>query len=49
MLLDKTVTFKSAHELARMSDPAVLRQRAKLQLVGDEVLEQFMPRRAGIV
>ena len=49
MLLDKTVTFKSAHELARMSDPAVLAQRAKVQLVGDDALEQFMPRRAGIV
>ena len=49
MLLDKTVTFKSAHEKARMSDPAVLRQRAKVQLVPDEALERFMPRRAGIV
>ena len=49
MLLDKTVTFKSAHELARMSDPAVLRQRGKIQLVGEDALEQFMPRRAGIV
>ena len=25
MLLDKTVSFKSAHDVARMKDPAVLR------------------------
>jgi 2-methylcitrate dehydratase PrpD len=49
MLLDKTVTFKSAHELPRMTDPAVLRQRGKVQLVPDQALEDFMPRRAAIV
>src|SRR5215468_6652296 len=49
MLMDKTVTFKSAHDKARMSDAATLRHRAKVKLVGDEELERFMPRRAGIV
>jgi 2-methylcitrate dehydratase PrpD len=49
MLLDRTVTFTSAHDKARMSDAAVLRQRAKVQLVPDAALERFMPRRAGIV
>src|SRR5580765_6193020 len=49
MLMDKTVTFKSAHDKARMSDVATLRHRAKVKLVGDEALERFMPRRAGIV
>jgi 2-methylcitrate dehydratase PrpD len=49
MVIDKTVTFKSAHEEARMKDPAVLRQRAKVQLVPDQALEDFMPRRAAIV
>ena len=49
MLLDKTVTFKSAHDQARMTDAAVLRQRAKVQLVPNQALEDFMPRRAGIV
>jgi 2-methylcitrate dehydratase PrpD len=49
MLMDKTVTFKSAHDKARMTDPTILRQRAKVQLAGDEALERFMPRRAGIV
>jgi 2-methylcitrate dehydratase PrpD len=32
MLIDKTATFKSAHDKARMMDPAVLRQRAKVRL-----------------
>jgi 2-methylcitrate dehydratase PrpD len=49
MLMDKTVTFKSAHDKARMADAATLRHRAKVRLVGDEALERFMPRRAGIV
>ena len=31
MLIDKTATFRSAHDKARMQDPAVLRQRAKVQ------------------
>jgi 2-methylcitrate dehydratase PrpD len=49
MLVDKTVSFKSAHDMARMQDPAVLRQRAKIQLVHDEELERLMPRREAIV
>jgi 2-methylcitrate dehydratase PrpD len=49
MLIDKTASFKSAHDVARMKDPAILKQRAKVQLVGDEELEKLMPRRVGIV
>jgi len=49
MLVDGTVTFTSAHDAARMRDPAVLRERAKVRLVGDEALERAMPRREGIV
>ena len=49
MLVDKTVSFKSAHDNARMQDPAVLRQRAKVQLVHDEELERLMPRREAVV
>ena len=49
MLIDKTASFKSAHDTARMKDPEILRQRAKVQLVGDEELEKLMPRRVGIV
>jgi 2-methylcitrate dehydratase PrpD len=49
MLVDKTVTFASAHDARRMQDPAVLRQRAKVQLVHDEELERLMPRREAVV
>ena len=49
MLIDKTASFKSAHDIARMKDPGILRQRAKVQLIGDAELERLMPRRAGIV
>jgi 2-methylcitrate dehydratase PrpD len=49
MLIDKTVTFKSAHDLPRMKDPMVLRQRAKIQLVPDQELERLMPRREAVV
>ena len=33
MLVDKTVTFRSAHDKPRMQDPEILRQRAKVRLV----------------
>ena len=49
MLVDKTVSFKSAHEKARMTDAAVLRERAKVQLIPDAELEKLMPRREAIV
>jgi 2-methylcitrate dehydratase PrpD len=49
MLLDKTVSFKAAHDKARMRDEAVLRQRAKVQLVGDEALQRLMPVRVAVV
>jgi len=49
MLLDKTVSFKAAHDLARMKDPAVLRERAKVQLVPDDELEKLMPQRTAVV
>jgi 2-methylcitrate dehydratase PrpD len=49
MLLDGTVSFKTAHETARMKDPAVLRARAKVKLVGDDELERRMPAREAIV
>lgn len=32
MLVDKTVTFRSAHDKPRMRDPTILRQRAKVRL-----------------
>jgi len=49
MLLDKTVSFHAAHDKPRMHDPAVLRQRAKVTLVRDEELAEFLPIRVTIV
>jgi len=49
MLLDKTVSFRTAHDKARMQDPAVLAERAKVQLVPDESLEKLIPVRVAIV
>jgi 2-methylcitrate dehydratase PrpD len=49
MLIDKTVSFRSAHDKRRMQDPEVLRQRAKVRLLPDEELGRLMPRRQSIV
>lgn len=49
MLVDRTVTFKSAHDVARMKDPAILRERAKITLVHDEDLQRLLPARVAIV
>ena len=49
MLIDKTVSFAAAHDIARMKDPAVLKERAKVQLIGDDELERHMPDREAIV
>ena len=49
MLIDRTVSFDAAHDVARMRDAAVLRERAKVELVGDAELEARAPRREAIV
>jgi 2-methylcitrate dehydratase PrpD len=49
MLMDKTVSFRSAHDKARMKDPGTLREREKVKLVPDEQLERLMPLRVAIV
>jgi 2-methylcitrate dehydratase PrpD len=49
MLLDKTASFKAAHDTPRMRDAAVLRQRAKVQLVHDEALARLLPMRVAVV
>ena len=49
MLLDKTVTFASVHDRARMKDPAVLRQRAKVDVLADPRIDARRPRREAIV
>jgi len=48
-LLDKTVSFATAHDLSRMNDPAILRERAKINLFPDAELERLMPLRIAIV
>jgi 2-methylcitrate dehydratase PrpD len=48
-LLDKTVTFASAHDKGRLKDPAVLRERAKITLIPDAELESLMPLRVAIL
>jgi 2-methylcitrate dehydratase PrpD len=40
MLMDKTVTFKSSHDVARMKDPEILRHRAKVRFVPGRGPEQ---------
>lgn len=49
MLLDKTASFQAAHDKARMREPAVLKQRAKVQLIPDAELERQLPAREAIV
>ncbi len=49
MLIDKTASFRAAHDKARMKDAAVLRERAKVQLVHDESLVPLLPVRVGEV
>jgi 2-methylcitrate dehydratase PrpD len=49
MLVDKTATFKAAHDKARMQDSEILKQRAKVQLIPDAELERHLPAREAIV
>jgi 2-methylcitrate dehydratase PrpD len=49
MLVDKTVSFHAAHDKARMQDPAVLKQRAKVNLVRDDELAKLLPVREAVV
>src|ERR1700720_3875090 len=48
-ILDKTVSFASAHDPSKMKDPAVLRERAKITLIPDADLERLMPLRVALV
>ena len=48
MVIDKTASFQAAHDKKRMQDPAVLRLRAKVQLVPDAEMEK-RPAREAIV
>src|ERR1700676_2627369 len=49
MLLDKTASFAAAHDKPRMQDAAILRQRAKVQLIADQALDKLHPARVAIV
>jgi 2-methylcitrate dehydratase PrpD len=49
MLVDKTVTFQSVHDKERMKDSAVLRQRAKVEVLADPRIDARRPRREAIV
>jgi 2-methylcitrate dehydratase PrpD len=49
MVVDGTVTFKAAHDLARMQDPVVIRERAKVELIPDDDLEKELPKLVSIV
>jgi 2-methylcitrate dehydratase PrpD len=40
MLVDQTVSFHAAHDVPRLQDSAVLRQRAKVELVPDQELDR---------
>jgi 2-methylcitrate dehydratase PrpD len=49
MLLDGTLTFRAAHDIARMNDAAVVRLRAKVQVTAEQELERLLPRRVAVV
>jgi len=42
MLLDKTVSFRAAHDKSRMQDPKIMKERAKVILTADEELERIL-------
>ena len=48
-LLDGTLTFRAAHDVARMNDPAVLQLRDRIRIVADEELERLLPKRVAVV
>lgn len=49
MLVDKTVSFRAAHDMARLEDVAIIRERAKVELVPDAQLELLYPQLVAIV
>jgi 2-methylcitrate dehydratase PrpD len=49
MLLDGTASFAAAHDVERMQDAAVLRERAKVRYVPDPTLAALLPARVAVV
>jgi 2-methylcitrate dehydratase PrpD len=43
MLVDRTVSFRLAHDEARMRDPRMRALRSRVKLVGDEQMEKLYP------
>jgi 2-methylcitrate dehydratase PrpD len=49
MLLDGTVSFRAAHDKARMQEAAIMRERAKVKVTAEEELERLLPKRVAVV
>jgi len=49
MLIDKTASFRAAHDKPRMKNASVLRQRSKVTYVPDAELTKLLPARVAIV
>jgi 2-methylcitrate dehydratase PrpD len=49
MLYDRTMTFASAHDVKRMTDPGVLALRGKIEIVRSAELDKLRPSRQAIV
>jgi 2-methylcitrate dehydratase PrpD len=49
LLLDGTVSFRAAHDKARMTEAAVMRERAKVRVVAEDELERLLPKRVAVV
>ena len=49
MLVDRTVSFRAAHDAPRMKDPAVLRERRKIRYLPAAELTALLPVRVAIV
>ncbi len=49
MLIDGTVSFKAAHDVARMKDGTMIREQKKVELQADEELEKLYPQLVAVV
>ena len=48
-LLDGILTFRAAHDIARMNDPAVTALRRRIHIIPDDELERLLPKRVAVV
>src|SRR4029077_9106850 len=49
LLLDGTVSFRAAHDKARMTEAAIVRESHTVKVVADEELERLLPKRVAVV